>query len=488
MTRANLLRLLQFINHFDICSELPRCVSKTMANITNVAALLKNAGSTLDRKARLLAVNALDAALKAVDPEAIIKSKVEVADNVLRIEKLRFNLGKFRNIYVIGGGKASGCMTEVLVELLGDRIKGGAVTVPYSCPQYKTGNVDLQRASHPIPDEAGVKGARRMLKLVRETKENDLVLCLISGGGSSLMPQPRDGVSLEDKRHVTDALLKSGATITEINTVRKHISWLKGGLLAQAAYPATLVNLILSDVVGDPLDFIASGPTVPDTTTFHDAIEILRHHGLWKKVPESVRKVLTDGERGAISETPKPGDKVFKKVHNVVIGNNLTASQAAESSLKKAGLTSLLLTSTLEGEARDVGTVLASVAKEVVLSGHPVRKPAGIVAGGETTVTVLGKGKGGRNQEIALSAALKIDGFDGVVVGSVSTDGVDGPTDAAGAIADGRTLLRAHDSGLDPREFLANNNSYVLFSKLGDLVFTGPTGTNVCDVAVVVVV
>lgn len=301
------------------------------------------------------------------------------------------------------------------------------------------------------------------------------------------MPQPRGGVSLEDKRHVTDALLKSGATITEINTVRKHISGLKGGLLAKAAYPATVVNLILSDVVGDPLDFIASGPTVPDTTTFHDAIEILRHHGLWNKVPGSVRKVLTDGEKGAVSETPKPGDKVFKRVHNVVIGNNFTASQAAERSFKKAGLNSLLLTSTLEGEARDIGTVLASVAKEIVMSGNPVRKPAGVVAGGETTVTVLGKGKGGRNQEIALAAALKIDAFNGVVVGCVSTDGVDGPTDAAGAIADGKTLLRAHDSGLDPRKFLANNDSYVFFSKLGDLVFTGATGTNVCDVAVVVV-
>lgn len=300
------------------------------------------------------------------------------------------------------------------------------------------------------------------------------------------MPRPRGNVSLEDKRKVTDALLRSGATITEINTVRKHVSELKGGWLAKAAYPATVVNLILSDVVGDPLDFIASGPTVPDTTTFQDAIEILKHHGLWSTVPDSVRNLLTEGEKGLVPETPKPGDKVFKKVHNIVVGNNFTASQTAYNSFRKARLNSLFLTSTLEGQARDVGTVLASMAKEVASSGNPVSKPAGIVAGGETTVTVVGKGKGGRNQEIALSAALKISSMDGVVVASASTDGVDGPTDAAGALADGKTLQRAHDLNLNPREFLANNDSYVFFDKLGDLVFTGPTGTNVCDVAVVV--
>ena len=460
----------------------------SMVKIKNADELLNNAGSSLDRKARRLAIDALNAALEAVDPEFIIKSKVRVTGNTLKVDNLTFNLGRFKNVYVVGGGKASGCMAGALFELLGDRIKGGAVNVPYSCPPYETGKVKLQRASHPIPDEAGAKGASHMLELVGKAKENDLVVCLISGGGSSLMPQPRGDVSLEDKRKVTDALLKSGATITEINTVRKHISELKGGWLAKEAYPATVVNLILSDVVGDPLDFIASGPTVPDTTTFHDAAEILEHHELWSQTPDSVRKVLTDGEKGLIPETPKPGDKVFRKVHNIVVGNNFTASHAACNSLRKARLNSLLLTSALEGQARDVGTVLASMAKEIVESGNPVSKPAGIVAGGETTVTVVGKGKGGRNQEIALGAALKIGNMDGVAIASASTDGVDGPTDAAGAIADGKTLQCAHDLKLNPREFLANNDSYTFFSKLGDLVFTGPTETNVCDVAVVVAV
>jgi len=411
---------------------------------------------------------------------------VKIKGETLKIGKLTLNLSKFRSIYVVGGGKACGPMAEALVELLGDRIKEGAINVPHSSTSYKTGKVKLQRASHPIPDQSGVKGATRMLDLVGKAEEKDLVFCLISGGGSSLMPQPRSGISLEDKQKVTDALLKSGATINEFNTVRKHISGLKGGWLAKAAYPSTVVNLILSDVVGDPLDFIASGPTVPDTMTFHDAIEVLKQYGLWSKVPDSVRKVLTDGEKGLIPETPKPGDKVFKKVHNIVIGNNFTASHAAYNNFRKAELNSLLLTSTLEGQAREVGTMLASMAKEMLASGNPLPRPAGIVAGGETTVTVVGKGKGGRNQEIALGAALKIGSLDGVVIASVSTDGVDGPTDAAGAIVDGKTLQRARDLGLKPREFLANNDSYVFFSKLRDLVFSGPTGTNVCDVTVIV--
>jgi len=301
------------------------------------------------------------------------------------------------------------------------------------------------------------------------------------------MPQPSAGVSLRDKRRVTDMLLKSGATINEINVVRKHISAFKGGWLAKRAYPATVVNLILSDVVGDPLDSIASGPTVPDSSTFQDAVEILKRYGLWSRVPISVKKVLLSGKKGLIPETPKVGDKAFEKVYNIVIGNNMTASLAAYNSLLKAGLHTLLLSSCLEGQARDVGTVFASVAKEVVASGNPVAKPAGVVAGGETTVTVVGKGKGGRCQEVALGAGLRIEGLDGVVVASLSTDGVDGPTDAAGALVDGKTMMRAGELGLNARKFLMENDSYSFFNRLGDLIFTGVTGTNVDDVSVIVV-
>jgi len=455
--------------------------------IKNEQELLSNARSSLDRKARQLAINALNKALEAADPRNIIESKVKVEKNSLKIGGLSFNLDEFKNIYVVGGGKASGCMAEAVEQLLGDRIKEGAINVPYACPTYETRRVKLEHASHPVPDIAGVKGAKRILDLASEAEENDLIICLLSGGGSSLMPQPCAGVSLRDKRRVTDALLKSGATINEINAVRKHVSAFKGGWLAKRAYPATVVNLILSDVVGDPLDSIASGPTVPDSSTFQDAVEVLKRYGLWGKAPASVRKVLLSGRKGLISETPKVGDKAFERVYNVVVGNNLTASLAAFSSLQRAGVHALLLTSCLEGQARDVGSVFGSLVKEVVASGNPVPKPAGVVVGGETTVTVVGRGRGGRCQEVALGAGLGVGGLDGVCVACLSTDGVDGPTDAAGALVDGETLMRAGELGLNARRFLLENDSYGFFSRLGDLLFTGVTGTNVDDVAVIVV-
>jgi len=458
-----------------------------MVNIKNAHELLRNARSSLDRKARQIAINALNLSLEAVDPKVIIHSQVNIKGDTLNVGNLSFNLHDFKNVFVVGGGKAGGCMAEALEELIGDRITDGIINIPYTRSLYQTRKIKLRHASHPIPDISGVKGASRMLDLVSQANDDDLVICLLSGGGSSLMPQPRSGISLEDKRMVTDALLKSGATINEINTVRKHISDLKGGWLAKKAYPATVVNLILSDVVGDPLDSIASGPTVPDPTTFRDAVEILKRYKIWSKVPRSVAKVLRDGEKGLIPETPKAGDEAFTKVHNIVVGNNFTASMAAYNNFQEAGLNALLLSSCLEGQARDVGTMFACIAKEVIVSENPVPKPAGIVAGGETTVTVVGKGKGGRNQEIALGAALKIGNTDGVVVASISTDGIDGPTDAAGAIADGKTMLRGHELGLEPKKLLAENDSYSFFSRLRDLIFTGPTGTNVCDVAVIVV-
>lgn len=301
------------------------------------------------------------------------------------------------------------------------------------------------------------------------------------------MPLPRSRITIKDKRKITDELLKCGATINEVNTVRKHISDFKGGWLAKKAYPATVLNLILSDVVGNQLDSIASGPTVPDSTTFSDAIKVMKKYDLWDKASVSIKRVLSSGEKGLIPETPKANDKAFKKVYNVIIGNNRFASLAVHEQLRSAGLNTLLLTSTIEGEARHVGVMLASIAREVALSGNPVPKPAGIIAGGETTVTVTGNGLGGRNQEISLASALKVGGMDGVVVASLSTDGVDGPTDAAGAVVDGKTIARAEEMDLNPEEFLAENDSYNFFSKLGDLIFTGPTGTNVNDVSVIVV-
>ncbi|MEM1589857.1 MAG: glycerate kinase [Candidatus Bathyarchaeia archaeon] len=457
-----------------------------IAVIKNLEQLVQNGQSQVDKKARELALKSLEAAVKAVDPKRLIASKLVLKGSLLEVGDYTFDLNQFKNVYVIGGGKASGSMAEALENLLGEKITDGAVNVPRGC-KHKTKIVKLYEASHPIPDESGVRGVKRMLEIAEKAGENDLVICLISGGGSSLMPLPRNGITLADKRKITEDLLKCGATINEINTVRKHISGIKGGWLAKKAYPATVLNLILSDVVGDPLEFIASGPTVPDSTTFSDAVKVLKKYGLWEKAPESIRRVLLEGERGLIPETPKRDDKVFKKVFNVIIGNCREASTAACKALKSEGLNTLLLTSLLEGEARHVGTVLASAAREIDTSGNPVQRPAAMVVGGETTVTVAGKGKGGRNQEIALAAALKINGLEGCAVASLSTDGVDGPTDAAGAIADGKTMAKAERNGLNAEKFLAENDSYNFFSKLGDLIFTGQTGTNVNDISVVIV-
>ena len=457
-----------------------------MIRIKNKEQLIENGETPLDRKARALALKSLENAVKAADPKKIMKSKISLRGSVLRVDGYSFDLKKFKHVYVIGGGKASGSMAETLEEIVGAHITFGIVNVPRGS-KHKTSIVKIHEASHPVPDESGVEGARRMMEIAEKADKEDLVICLISGGGSSLMPLPRGEITIADKRKITEDLLKCGATINEINTVRKHISEFKGGWLAKKAFPATVLNLILSDVLGDPLDFIASGPTVPDSTTFSDTIKVLKKYGLWEKASESVRKVLLDGEKGLIPETPKADDEVFKRVFNVVIGNNRYSSMAACEALKSRDLNTILLTAFLEGEARHVGTVLASVAREVNASGNPVTKPAGVVAGGETTVTVLGKGLGGRNQELALAAALKLRGLDGVVVASISTDGVDGPTDAAGALADGKTLARAEKMQLGAEKYLAENDSYNFFSKLGDLVFTGPTGTNVNDVSVIVV-
>lgn len=457
-----------------------------MVVIKNREELINNGETHRDKMARELAIKSLESALKAADPRQIIKSRLLLRDSVLRVDEYSFDLGKFKSVYVVGGGKASGSMAEALEKVLGRRITAGFVNVLHG-ETNKTSIIKLHGANHPVPDEAGVEGTRKMLDLVEAATADDLVICLISGGGSSMMPLPRGGISLSDKREITDLLLKSGATITEINTVRKHISDFKGGWLAKKAYPATVLNLILSDVMGDPLDSIASGPTVPDSTTFHDAISVLRKYDLWARGPPSVTKVLLDGEKSLIPETPKASDEAFKRVHNVVVGNNRLVSQTACTEFKSAGLNTLLLTSMMEGEARHVGTVLSSIAREVSISDNPVHKPGAVVAGGETTVTVTGKGKGGRNQEVALAAAMKLGNLDGVAVASLTTDGVDGPTDAAGAIVDGKTLAKAKRMGLSPEEFLAANDSYNFFSKISDLIFTGPTGTNVNDISLIVI-
>ena len=458
-----------------------------MTIIKNREELLSNASSQKDRKAREIALDAIEEAFKTADPKRIMFSKVRLENESLKINGETFDLSKYRRIFVLGGGKASGTMAEALEEILKDRIEDGVIVVPKEvAKKHKLSRIKIYESSHPIPDESSVSGAKKIIELAKRAGDNDLVICLISGGGSSLMALPREGISLKDKQRVTDLLLKSGATINEINAVRKHISSFKGGQLAKAVYPASLIGLLLSDVLGDPLDVIASGPTVPDSSTFSDAVSILQEYNLWDKVPETIRKTLTEGMKGKIAETPKKGDPIFKRVKNIVIGNNRLACMAALSSIRKRGLNALFLTSFMEGEARHIGTFFGAMGKELMVTDYPIASPAAVIAGGETTVTVTGKGIGGRNQEIVLSAALKISGADGLVVASASTDGIDGPTDAAGAIADGKTVQRSRKLGIDPSEALRNNDSYTFFSKLDDLIITGPTGTNVNDISILV--
>jgi glycerate 2-kinase len=459
-----------------------------MIQVRNKQQLIDNGKTEPLRNARALAIESLEYAVNSVDPKKIVTSKLSLKDSVLQIEGHFFYLKKYKNIYVVGGGKAAGPMAEALEEILDKHITEGIVNVPHGC-NNKTKIIKLHEASHPLPDENGVNGVHQMLEIAQKAKLEDLIICLISGGGSSLMSYPRDDISIEDKRQLTVSLLRSGATINEVNAVRKHLSGFKGGWFAKKAYPATILNIILSDVIGDSLEVIASGPTVPDYTTFTEAQKVLEKYELWTNSPSSVKKVLCEGISGVIEETPKAQDKAFEKVHNVIVGNNRTASLAASHYLKMNGLHTILLTATMEGEAKSIGMVLSAIANEILISNNPMPKPVAVVAGGETTVKVTGKGLGGRNQEIALAVALKLKNTDesGVVIASVGTDGVDGPTDAAGAIVDTKTFVRAEELGLDPEEFLADNDSYHFFSKLKDLIFTGQTGTNVNDISLIIV-
>ena len=454
--------------------------------IRNRAQLIENGETLLVRKARAIALQSLECALNAADPKQLVHSKIKLENSCLRVAGNTFDLLKFKHVYVVGGGKASGAMAEAIEEILDTQITCGVVNVPYGTKR-QTRIVELNEASHPVPDNAGVEGTRRMMAIAEQAETDDLVVCLLSGGGSSLMPLPREGVSLEDNQAVTTALLKSGAAITEINVVRKHLSAFKGGWLAKKAYPATLINLVLSDVVGDPMDSIASGPTVPDPSTFSDAQKVLEKYGLWIAAPSSVRRIFSQGSEGLLEETLKAGDSAFANVHNVVIGNNRTGSLAAAEYLKSEGLKTIHFDEPLEGEARQIGTGLAKFASKVSAYDFSLPKPLAVVAGGETTVTVTGQGLGGRNQELALAAVLHIKDAETCVIASLSTDGVDGPTNAAGAIVDGYTLKRAMQVKLDPEKFLAENDSHTFFSQLNDLIVTGATGTNVNDISVIVV-
>jgi glycerate 2-kinase len=450
-------------------------------------------GRSLPAVQREIVAALIQAALQAVDPQAAVRRVVRRDGNFLTIGDVRVDLGQSGKVLVVGAGKAGAPMALALNAILGDRIDSGWINVKQGhvledqdAPN-RIGRIHIQEAGHPLPDAAGQEGARQILELVAGLTSDDLVICLVSGGGSALTPAPAQGITLAEKQQVTDVLLACGATINELNTVRKHLSEFKGGQLARAASPARVVSLILSDVVGNPLDVIASGPTVPDSSTWIDSWEIMARHAIIDQMPDSVRRRLEQGRDGELPDTPKTGDPVFERTANVIIGDNRIAALASVSKAKELGLNAMLLSTYMEGEAREVAGVLAGLAKEIARYGQPLERPACLVLGGETTVTLRGAGIGGRNQELALSAALSLAGWDGALLATLATDGTDGPTDAAGALAMSDTVARARQIGLDPAAYLADNDSYRFFDQLGDLLRLGPTNTNVNDLAYVLV-
>jgi glycerate 2-kinase len=460
-------------------------------------------------------MDVLNAALAAADPYQAVFHALTLHSDYSHL------LSSSGKLYVVGAGKAGAAMSRAVEAALGKQVTAGLVIVkdgylggdegrktedegrktkdegqPSTIqsairnPQSAIGTsaIRLVEAGHPVPDSRGVEATSDLLRLVKMAGEGDLVVCLISGGGSALLTLPAEDVELEDVQIVTSLLLRAGATINELNAVRKHLSGVSGGQLARIASPARVLSLILSDVTGSPLDVIASGPTVPDPTTFSDALLILARYGIVESVPRRVLDRLKRGEAGEIAETPKPDDPVFANVTNLLVASNVVAVEAAANRARELDLNTSIISTYLEGEARVAGHVLAGIAREVAEYGRPLERPACLLFGGETTVTVRGSGSGGRNTELALSAALALDGLGPeVVIVSLATDGGDGVSPSAGGIVDGTTIERGKALGLDARASLDNNDSYTFLSCLGDALMTGPTGTNVNDIMAVFV-
>lgn len=422
----------------------------------------------------------LDAALSAADPRTAVHDALRLDGGTLTVGGDPLDLRETERIRVAGAGKAAVGMARGACDALGERLAGGTITTKdgHGAPLPR---IDVWEAAHPVPDARGLAGAAEALSLSRAAEERDLLLCLLSGGASALWPAPPAGVFLGDLQEVTGALLRAGAPITELNAVRKHLSRLSGGQLARAVRPARLVTLVLSDVVGSPLDVIASGPTVPDPTTYAEALEVLRLRAV--EAPPRVLRHLQAGAAGEVPENPKPGDPLFNGAVVRVVAENRDALRGVAREAERLGFECRTVTGSLEGEAREAAERIvaeARRAREERAGGHPLA----LLWGGETTVTVRGGGRGGRNQELALAAALLLEGEEGIVIASCGTDGTDGPTDAAGGIVDGGTVQRGRQAGLDAREHLARNDSYPFLKAAGDLLVTGPTGTNVNDVVV----
>ncbi|MGH7783438.1 MAG: glycerate kinase type-2 family protein, partial [Candidatus Binatia bacterium] len=424
------------------------------------------------------------AGLRAADPAEAIFRHVRRHANVLEIADHSYDLSKYRDLYVVGAGKGSAKMAGAVAKLLWDLISGTIVIVKYNY-SLPIPNINIIEAGHPIPDLNGSSASAELIDLLKHTTQEDLVICLISGGASALLTSPAEDLSLGDKQETTRLLLSCGAQIYEMNAVRKHISKVKGGRLAKLAFPSTVISLILSDVIGDPIETIGSGPTAADPSTFADCRGIIEHYGLQKKMPLAVTRLLQKGARGELEETPKPSDPVFDRVQNVIIGNNRLALETAKRQAEALGYNAVVLTHLVEGEAAELAIAHAALAKQIVNTGKPLQRPACVISGGEATVTLRGNGLGGRNQEFALAAALEISGLESVVVLSGGTDGTDGPTNAAGGMIDGTTIKRGED--LDASDYLSRNDSYHFLNFTNDLLITGPTFTNIMDLRLILV-
>lgn len=436
-------------------------------------------------KLREDALKIFKAGLSATKAEKIIKEKVKLKKDLLYIERKKYNLGQLKKIFVIGAGKASAHMAKAIEKILGEKINCGLIITKYDylAPLRK---IELIEAGHPIPDKNSLGATKKIKGLLELTDKKTLVIVLISGGGSSLLCLPVRGVSLKDIQKVTKLLLACGATIHEINTIRKHLSQVKGGNLARMIEPAECITLIVSDVIGDDLDVIASGPTVADKSTFKKALDIIKKYKLTDKVSKNILKHLLRGAKEQIPETPKKNDLIFKNIYNLIIVNNKLALRVAQEKARELGYQTKILSSAIKGEARNVAGRIINQGQKTFNSKKKSR-PICLILGGETTVTVKGKGKGGRCQEFVLASAIEITGRKNLVVLAGGTDGTDGPTDAAGAIADTYTLARAQTKHLDAHRYLVNNDSYHFFRKLGDLIITGPTHTNVMDLYLILI-
>ena len=426
-----------------------------------------------------------NAALKAADAAKAVSRHLRVDCDAIEIDSRLYSLTNYRKILVVGAGKGSAQMCRALTELIGDWRYGGIVITKYGYA-VPVKNIAMIEAGHPIPDENGMRATEQVVRLLRQTTSEDLVINLISGGGSALLCSPVDDVSLQEKQEITRLLLRCGAPIGEINAIRKHISKVKGGRLARLAYPSTVISLILSDVVGDSISDIASGPTAPDPSTFSECQSMLDRYKLRTEKSESIARLIDKGSAGEIEETPKPGDPIFNNVVNVVIGSNRLALIAAKEQAETLGYYVKVIDDLAEGEATELAAAHAAVIKKIYHSGK-FRRPTCVISGGEATVTVRGHGLGGRNQEFAVATALELDGLDGVVALIGGTDGTDGPTQAAGGIVDGGTVHRGETKGLDARDYLSRNDSYHYLKATDDLLVTGPTFTNVMDLRLFII-